>query len=274
VTESLDLGRLQKSLANSRLRFQLRSYARVASTQDLALAAADGGATEGLVILADEQLAGRGRAGRSWHSPAGTALMFSLLLWPESALGDLSSLSLVAGLALVEGLELAGGPAAQLKWPNDCLCGDRKLAGVLAESRSYADGRRALVLGLGCNVTWAGAEVPAELRRSATACDLEGALVDRTRLAQAVLERLAKRYLQWSQGGFPAVRREWLGHAAWLGQEVIAEHPSGQVRGRAVGVSDLGELLVETKDGLQAVASGDVAIAAPPQLRLAGVATE
>ncbi|MGC1185057.1 MAG: biotin--[acetyl-CoA-carboxylase] ligase [Candidatus Dormiibacterota bacterium] len=274
MTESLDLAGLRKSLVNSPLRFELRGYSRVASTQDLALAAADSGAAEGLVILADEQLAGRGRAGRSWHSPPGTALMFSLLLWPEPSLADLSSLSLVAGLALVEGLALAEGPLAQLKWPNDCLCGDRKLAGVLAESRTYAEGRRALVLGLGCNVTWAGLAVPSELRRSATACDLEGHPVERTSLAEAVLKCLAQRYLEWTKGGFPAVRGEWLAHAAWLGEEVIAEHHLGQVRGRAAGVSDLGELLVDTKKGLLAIAAGDVAMAAPPQLRLVGEESE
>jgi BirA family biotin operon repressor/biotin-[acetyl-CoA-carboxylase] ligase len=274
VTESLDLTWLKQSLADSPLRFDLRSFSQVGSTQDLALAEAAAGAQEGLVILADEQLSGRGRAGRRWHSPPGSSLMFSLLVRPRASIEDPSSLSLVAGLALVEGLALAGGPVAHLKWPNDCLCGERKLAGVLAESRTEAGGERVVVLGLGCNVTWAGLELPAELSRTVTACDLEGHPVTRSALAEAVLGRLATRYLEWSEGGFAALRREWLSHAAWLGEDVLAEHASGRVRGRAVGLSEQGELLIETSAGRLAISAGDVERDSRPRLRLARAEAE
>ncbi len=271
--QSLDRKRLQGALANSAMRFDLRAYAQVDSTQDLVARAANAGAQEGLVVFADEQLLGRGRAGRSWIAPRGSSLMFSVLLRPGADAEGWTTLSLVAGLAVVEGLVLAGGPATQLKWPNDCLCGDRKLAGILAESPAPREGERVVVLGVGCNVSWEGSELPPELRRTATACDLEGYAVDRTRLAEAVLSQLATRYREWAGGGFAALREEWLRHAAWLGQEVIAEHPAGPVVGRAVDISDGGELIVETPSGPIAIAAGELERAPGPQLRLAdGVA--
>ena len=269
MTQSLDVQRLQRGLANSAIRFEPRFYSQVGSTQDLVSVAAEAGAGEGLVVFADEQLSGRGRSGRSWIAPAGSSLMFSVLLRPAAGTQSSTTLSLVAGLAVVEGLELAGGPPAQLKWPNDCLCGNRKLAGVLAESSRSGEGERVVVLGIGCNVNWAHAEFRSGLRRTATACDLEGYLVDRTDLAEAVLTRLATRYREWAEGGFAAVRGAWLSHAAWIGQRVIAENQSGSVVGTAVGISDGGELILETPDAQVAIVAGELALAYGPQVRLA-----
>ena len=270
MTLSLDVTGLGRSLSSADLRFSLRAYARVGSTQDLVAQAARAGAAEGLVILADEQLSGRGRSGRSWIAPPGTALMFSVLLRPRPSTQGWATLSLVAGLALAEGLALAGGPAVRLKWPNDCLCGDRKLAGILAEAAVAEDRSGAVVLGVGCNVTWLGMKLPRELRRFATACDLEGYPLDRTRLAEAVLSRLATRYRDWAAGGFAALRQEWLSHGAWLGEEVVAEHHSGQVSGRLLSVSDVGELILETPAGAISIAAGELGRARGRGLRLAG----
>ncbi|HEY6538991.1 MAG TPA: biotin--[acetyl-CoA-carboxylase] ligase [Candidatus Dormibacteraeota bacterium] len=268
MTQAVDLGRLQRNLANSKLRFDLRSYAQVGSTQDLVESAARAGAEEGLVVFADEQLAGRGRSGQTWTAPAGSSLMFSILLRPPSV-SAVTTLGLVAGLALVEGLARAGGPTGLLKWPNDCLCSDRKLAGVLAESHRGADGRFEVVVGIGCNVSWRGRELPSGLADIGTACDLEGKPVDRTALAEAVLDRLAVRYREWAAGGFTALKVEWLGRAAWIGEEVIAWRPEGMARGRLAGVSDRGELLLDAPGGRLAIAAGEMTRSGAPQLRRA-----
>jgi BirA family biotin operon repressor/biotin-[acetyl-CoA-carboxylase] ligase len=195
--------------------------------------------------------------------------MFSILLRPSGSDASWASLSLVGGLAVVEGLGLAGGPKAQLKWPNDCLCRGRKLAGVLAESLTGREGDQLVVLGVGCNVKWDGLEMPAALRQSATACDLEAAPVDRTELAAAVLERIASRYRDWQAGGFAAIREEWLKHAAWLGEEVIAEHQSGRLTGRVLTLSETGELILEAPAGTVAIAAGELV-----RLRTAQAPTE
>ncbi len=269
MTQSLDVGRLQRALASSPVQWEPRLYAQVNSTQDLVTAAAEAGAAQGLVVIADEQLSGRGRSGRQWIAPPGSSLMFSVLLRPQVGVECSTSLSLVAGLALVEGLALAGGPRTELKWPNDCLCGDRKLAGVLAESATMSGGELVVILGIGCNVSWAQAQIPAELRQTGTACDLEGHPLDRTDLAEAVLRRLAIRYMEWTSGGFSALRDAWIGHAAWIGQEVIAQTPSGVVQGIARGVSEVGDLIVETTHGPLAIVAGELRRPGGPQLRLA-----
>jgi BirA family biotin operon repressor/biotin-[acetyl-CoA-carboxylase] ligase len=264
--QGLDLGVLKRSLSGSELAFEPRAFALVASTQDLVTQAARAGAAEGLVVFADEQSAGRGRAGRSWTAPAGSALMFSILLRPAGSVAEWASLSLLGGLAVVEGLAQVGGPKAQLKWPNDCLCSGRKLAGVLAESVADSAGGQVVVLGVGCNIRLEGLELPAALHQSATACDLEGAPVDLTQLAGAVLERIAIRYRQWQSGGFAAIRADWLRHAAWMGQEVIAEHQSGRLAGRALGLSKFGELILETPNGPVLIASGELVRLRPSEV--------
>ena len=264
----LDVAALRRALVDSPVPFRLSQHARVGSTQDLAAEAASAGAAEGLVILADQQLSGRGRAGRSWVAPPGSALMFSLLLRPPPGRPDWSTISLAAGLAVVEGVALAGGPRARLKWPNDCLCGERKLAGILAEA-SPAPAGGSVVLGVGCNVRWEGCELSPELRRSATACDVEGRPVDPTRLAEEVLRRLAARYLEWCSSGFRVLRDEWLRNAAWMGEEVVADHPSGPVRGRAVDISDAGELILASRSGTLLISAGELRRRRRPLLRLA-----
>ncbi|MFZ0994984.1 MAG: biotin--[acetyl-CoA-carboxylase] ligase [Candidatus Dormiibacterota bacterium] len=271
--QGLDLGALKRGLSASQLAFELRAFALVASTQDLVARAARAGAGEGLVVLADEQSAGRGRAGRSWTAPTGSALMFSVLLRPAGSPAEWPSLSLVGGLAVVEGLAEAGGPRAWLKWPNDCLCGGRKLAGVLAESVADRSGGQVVVLGVGCNVRWEGFELPEALLQSATACDLEGAPVDLTQLAGAVLDRLARRYRQWQSGGFAAIRDDWLRHAAWMGEDVIAEHQSGRLAGRAAGLSEVGELILETPTGPVLISAGELLRLRPSQVGPGGDAT-
>jgi BirA family biotin operon repressor/biotin-[acetyl-CoA-carboxylase] ligase len=196
--------------------------------------------------------------------------MFSILLRPAGSAADWGSLSLVGGLAVVEGLAEAGGPRAQLKWPNDCLCNGRKLAGVLAESLADRGGAPVVVLGVGCNIRWEGLELPEALRQSATACDLEGAPVDVTQLAGAVLDQIARRYRQWQSGGFAALREDWLGHAAWMGEEVIADHQSGRLVGRALGLSKAGELILETPTGPVPIAAGELVRLRTSEIRPAG----
>ncbi|MGH7666095.1 MAG: biotin--[acetyl-CoA-carboxylase] ligase [Candidatus Dormibacteria bacterium] len=274
MTNRLDMERLRRVLPAAQLTFSPRLYAQVGSTQDLARDGARAGAPEGLVIFADQQLAGRGRAGRSWLAPPGSALMFSLLLRPPAELWPWSTLPLVAGLAVVEGIAEAGGPRALLKWPNDCLCGERKLAGILAEACSERGRVTGLVLGVGCNLAWKGVEPGPELLGLATACDLEGHPVDPTELAEAILLRLAARYVGWVAQGFGPLRREWLEHAAWLGREVVASHPSGRVRGRLLDLSQQGELIVETASGRVAISAGEVEAVGVPALRLDSPGTD
>ena len=158
---------------------------RCASTQRLL-----DGAPEGAIAVTDEQTEGRGRLGRAWQAPAGTSLLFSILLEPPVGAERLPELSLVAGAAVAEAVETEAGLATEVKHPNDVLVSGRKVAGILAEA---ADGR--VVLGVGVNLSQTADQLPDAT--PATSLALEGAAVDRDALLVTVLERLEARYDAW-----------------------------------------------------------------------------
>jgi BirA family biotin operon repressor/biotin-[acetyl-CoA-carboxylase] ligase len=148
------------------------------------------GAPEGAVAVAGEQKEGRGRLGRTWHAPAGTSLLFSIVLEPPAAAARLPELSLVAGAAVAEAVSAETGLQTEVKHPNDVLVGGRKVAGILAEA---VDGR--IVLGIGVNVSQAEAQLPVAIL--ATSLALEGVTADPAELLATILERLEAHYDRW-----------------------------------------------------------------------------
>ena len=160
---------------------------RTASTQRLL-----DGAPEGAVAATDEQTEGRGRLGRTWQAPAGTSLLFSIVLVPPVAPARMPELSLVAGTAVAEAIESETGLRATIKHPNDVLIEGRKVAGILAEA---SEGR--VVLGVGVNVSQTASQLPEGVQTPATSLSLEGAAVDRVELLAAILERLEEHYDRW-----------------------------------------------------------------------------
>jgi BirA family biotin operon repressor/biotin-[acetyl-CoA-carboxylase] ligase len=154
------------------------------------------GDLEGTVAVADEQTEGRGRLGRSWHAPAGTALLFSTLLIPAVEPSRLPELSLVAADAVAEAIANTTGLDPKIKFPNDILIGGRKVAGILAES---SEGR--VVLGIGVNANQNEAELPPDAQTEPTSLRLElGRRVDRAELLAAILARLEPAYDRWLTG--------------------------------------------------------------------------
>jgi BirA family transcriptional regulator, biotin operon repressor / biotin---[acetyl-CoA-carboxylase] ligase len=160
---------------------------RCASTQRLL-----DGALEGAVAATDEQTEGRGRLGRTWQAPAGTSLLFSIVLIPPVPSGKLPELSLVAGEAVAEAIAIETRLHAAIKHPNDVLIAGRKVAGILGEA---AEGR--VVLGIGVNVSQREDQLPHDVVTAATSLSLEGAVVDRAELLATILERLEARYDAW-----------------------------------------------------------------------------
>ena len=151
---------------------------------------------EGALVVADHQTAGRGRLGRSWTAPPGTALLFSVLLKPPPE-RLAPQLSLVAGVAVADALERATELSVQLKWPNDVMLRRRKVAGCLAEAR---DG--AVVLGIGVNVNQTADQLP---EGAGSLFTLTGREHDREALLALILDDLAARYAAWREGGLDGV---------------------------------------------------------------------
>jgi BirA family biotin operon repressor/biotin-[acetyl-CoA-carboxylase] ligase len=246
----------------------LRWVAETGSTNADLLVAAGAGEPDGVVLVADHQTAGRGRLGRTWTAPPGASLLFSVLLRPALDPGELHLLTSALGLAAVDALGAVGVGAGSvgLKWPNDLVAGtpagERKLAGILAESAVEAGAVTAVVIGMGLNVAWAG-RAPADLAAIAVALDDLGVAADREALLVAVLRAFEVR-LAAAAGSDPSGRAGLLAdHRArcvTLGRDVRVELPSGAVAGRAIDVDDAGRLVVLPGDGGEpvAVAAGDV----------------
>src|SRR5579875_2058444 len=220
------------------------------------------GVPEGIVLVAEEQSAGRGRMGRSWLSPPRAALMFSVLLRPAAVPPARRGwLPLLAGVAAVSALRPVTGLAAALKWPNDVLVGQRKLAGILAEQAGDA-----VVVGIGLNVSTDRAELPppAPPALPATSLRLEGsATLDRELLLRRILGELGRLYTAWcSVAGDPeasGLRAAYLELCTTIGRQVRVELPAGQVTfGRAAGIDGDGRLVVTGPAGAMSVGAGDV----------------
>lgn len=214
------------------------------------------------VLAADSQTAGRGRLGRSWTTPPGSALAVSVLVHPPWRTSTWSWLPLLAGLAVVEAVGSAAGLDAGLKWPNDVLVtvdGERrKVCGVLTEVVPASAGP-AVVVGLGLNVSQTLDELTFP---SATSLALAGAATtDRDTLLRAVLRAFASRYLQWREDGVDAGLSARVREVCWtLGEPVLVTLPGGGVlEGLAEELDADGRLVVRSPDGeLHPVAAGDV----------------
>ncbi len=229
---------------------------------DLATAARTGadGSDGGMALLAEHQRAGRGRLGRAWQAPPRSALTLSVLVHPRVPTQRWPWLPLLTGVAVAEAVRRATGVDAVLKWPNDVLVGDRKLAGVLLE-RVDAPAGPAAVLGIGLNVSAASGELPVP---SATSLMLEGAeSTDRQTIAVAVLRTLQMLYAAWTQstaedlaGGLAA---SYVRRCSTLGRQVRVELPDGSVlAGLAETVDAGGRLVLAGEWGRRVLAAGDV----------------
>jgi len=225
---------------SERGRWRVETFTELDSTNRYLLDAARSGQSDGLVVVADVQTAGRGRLDRTWEAPPGSSLLVSVLLRASSPPAPPACVVMAAGLALAEAVAEVAGVAPALKWPNDLVVGDRKLAGLLAETDDDA-----LVVGAGCNVNWP--EFPPELSATATACNLEaGRAVDRDALLDAYLDALDRRL-----GAGDAVVADYRAQLATLGRKVRVQQIRGDdLVGTATAVTDDGALVVRDDAGI------------------------
>lgn len=235
---------------------QIDVLAETESTNAVVTAAARSGAPEGLVVAAEYQSSGRGRLGRTWTTPARSALLMSALLRPSAVpAARWPWLGLLVPLAVAAAVRRVGEIPAQVKWPNDVLVEDRKLAGILLER---VDGPAAVV-GIGLNVTLRADERP---HPAATSLALEGAATtDRVTVMAAVLRELAIRYQSWvdAAGDPEVILPEYTELSATLGRAVRVELPDGKfLEGTAMGLDADGRLVLDTAGGLHPLAAGDV----------------
>jgi BirA family transcriptional regulator, biotin operon repressor / biotin---[acetyl-CoA-carboxylase] ligase len=225
------------------------------STNVLVAERARSGAAEGLVVVAEHQTSGRGRLDRSWETPARAALTFSVLLRPRVAPVEWPWLPLMTGYAVCRALREAGFEAG-VKWPNDVLVGDGKVAGILVERVDTPTGPAAIV-GVGLNVSTTREELPIEAATSLAI--VAGAAPDRTDILLWVLGALREEYDAWQAGGAATLHAAYLRSCVTVGREIRVDLPGGGVlTGRATGIDPGGRLVVSGPDGEVAVGAGDV----------------
>lgn len=233
----------------------VRFYEQVDSTNDLALAWLYEGAISGSAVIADEQLRGRGRKGRIWHTPPGVALALSIILHPPDDV--LHQISVLGAVAIAELAAHVGLDTVAIKWPNDVQVDGRKVSGVLPEVAWDGDQLRGVALGMGVNVRVDFSGGPLEN----TAISLETALnhrLERFELVTYLLERVD----YWSAHlGSVALIDAWKSRLNTIGQSVSIEMPAGIISGTAQAVDEQGALLVRDQGGkIHRVVAGDIAL--------------
>ncbi len=235
---------------------QILWYAQVGSTNDVAATLADRGEPEGTLVIADEQTAGRGRHGRAWASPPGAGLYMSIVMRP--AAHAIGLLTIAAGVALADGIQVATGLHPQLKWPNDVYMDGRKLAGILAEAGASTAGVQHVVLGCGINLM--PAAYPSDVAARATSIESElGRPIDRGLLLVECLAALQARYRELQSGAHRSVISRWRERAvSTFGRRVEWDVAGVTRHGVAEDVDDTGALLVRDGETRARVISGEV----------------
>lgn len=217
---------------------------RVASTNDLAVRAAESLANDGLVILAEEQTAGRGRRGRAWSAPARSSALMSVLLFPPARLDDPGWLTALGAVATAEVVETWTGQPARIKWPNDVRVEGRKVAGVLVERGSGA------VLGIGLNVNVTAADLPADLQKSATSLQvLRGERLDRSEVVRSLIRRIDAHYLNGLNGDDALLNACWRDRLELFGLRVRVQTTSESIHGHLLDASLRQGLTLRTDEG-------------------------
>lgn len=239
------------------MQWRIHRFDLLPSTMDQCRAYAEAGAAEGTVVLADVQTHGRGRAGRAWYSPPGQSLYLSVLLRPSLAPHQASWLTLIGAVAVAEGVERSAGSElhAAIKWPNDVLICQRKVAGVLLETTWLGERLDYAILGVGLNVNTTFDDAPEDVRaRAISLREALGKPLDRERVLEQVLQALDDTLSRLPNPPITAyaARLTGIGQAVrlFIGEEIV--------EGVATALRDDGALVVRTANGLRAVTFGEV----------------
>jgi BirA family biotin operon repressor/biotin-[acetyl-CoA-carboxylase] ligase len=241
------------------------------STNDEAARLARAGAGHGTIVIAGSQRAGRGRDGHTWESPPGLGLYLSAVVRPPLPLALVPPMTLAIGVALCDAVR-ASGAAAQLKWPNDLLIGDRKLAGVLVEAQSQGNRLEAVIVGIGVNL---GGELPREVAATAITLDeAAGGRINRDEFLDHLLVNVEHWIDRYVASGLPAVIPAWQARMA-PGLAARATIDGAAFEGEVAGLDGDGALLLRDDTGrLHRVRSGEVETIRRPGLATGALAAK
>jgi BirA family transcriptional regulator, biotin operon repressor / biotin---[acetyl-CoA-carboxylase] ligase len=234
----------------------------VESTQRIAHRLAYENVPEGTVVIAEEQLAGRGRMDRKWHSPKYTGIWMSIILRPNIPMIKAPQLTLLAAVAIVQAIEEHTDLNPGIKWPNDILINGKKVTGILTELQAEADRINSIIIGIGMNVNQRIEDFSIEIQELATSLFIEnGKIVSRADIIKAIFMNLERLYLLYLDQGFLPIKLLWESYAISIGKSIKARTLLDTIVGKALGITDEGVLRIEDEHGvIHHVYSADIEI--------------
>lgn len=234
----------------------------VESTQRIAHRFASEDVPEGTVIIAEEQLSGRGRMDRKWHSPKYTGIWMSLIIRPNIPLSKAPQLTLLTAVAIVQAIEETTDLLPEIKWPNDILINGKKVTGILTELQAEADRIHSIIIGIGLNVNQTMEDFPIELRETASSLLIElGKTVSRAELIRSIFKNFENLYTLYLNQGFLPIKLLWEGYTSSIGKNIRARTLTTTIEGKALGITDDGVLKLEDQTGyIHHIYSADIEI--------------
>lgn len=246
----LDQQQLSSSSTGLTIGRQLLFVDTTDSTNTRALSHVDDPTNHGLVIFAESQSAGRGRFNRRWHSPRGASIMCTALLFMIRASNEARTVLLWSALAVREAIRESTHLNADLKWPNDLLISDKKVCGILIESRHIASKRDAFLVGIGINCLQHKGHFPHSIGESVTSLELESNMpIDRTAVASELLKALDKWYVRAAAETPEAIAEMWLDNALPLGRRIRIQAQGREFIGSLIRLDPLEGILVQLDQG-------------------------
>jgi len=250
------------SITAQALLAKLELQSSVSSTNELARQQAEKGDASGSVIIAEQQVSGRGRRGRQWVSPYGCNLYLSLVWGFEGGVQAIEGLSLAVGVAVLRGLKRCGAEGIELKWPNDLLWQQKKAGGILLEVIGDPSGFCQVVVGVGLNVGMRNHNSSAIDQDWTNIDELLSADVGRSELAGVIVDELLLLLGKYHLEGFAGCRDEWLQHDAYADRPIKLLMINKSVEGIARGVDDSGALKFEVNGQVQIISGGEISLRA------------
>jgi BirA family transcriptional regulator, biotin operon repressor / biotin---[acetyl-CoA-carboxylase] ligase len=234
----------------------------VESTQKIAHLLAYEDAPEGTIVIAEEQVTGRGRMDRKWHSPKYSGIWMSLILRPKIPLTKAPQLTLLAAVAIVQAIEDLTNVTPEIKWPNDILISGKKVTGILTELQAESDRINSVIIGIGINVNQRKEDFPVELREIATSLLIEKEeTVPRAELIKGIFLKLEKLYCLYLEKGFLPIKLLWESYAVSIGKVITARTLNTTIVGTALGITDDGVLLLKDhEDVTHHIYSADIEV--------------
>lgn len=222
----------------------------VDSTQIIAKRMGMEGAQEGTVVIAEEQLKGKGRLNRHWHSPPSSGVWMSIILRPNIPIQKAPQLTLLTAVAIVKGIQKVTNLSAQIKWPNDVFMHGKKVTGILTELLAESDRINAVIIGIGINVNQKKEDFPEDLQEIATSLAIEaGKKFDRATLIRSIFQELEKLYKIYLSHGFDPIKQLWEKYSMTIGKMITARTLTENIFGKALGITNDGVLLIEDEQG-------------------------